>query len=715
MFIWWGRTVARVRWLVLVAASGVAIIGLTWGTGVFGTLVHGGFEDPHSESARVWRELAAGPGGDRPDLLVLYSSRAFTVESPQFRIPVTAALSTLRRHSEVAGVVSYYDSGNSALVSRNRHATYAAVRLGAPDQERKVRSFLALRDETAAPGVTARTGGPVAFDAAADAMTGHDVERAEWLATPVVLVLLMFVFGGLVAACVPVLVGAFAVLGALAATRLLATAVDISVFAVNSIVMLGLGMAIDYSLLMIGRFRDELRTGHDPRQAMARTMATAGRTVFVSGVTVVLALAGLLVFPEVFLRSTALGGMTAVLMAVVGALTLLPGVLLIVGRRVDALRVPVPYADASKGSRRGLPGQGAWARLAHGVMRHPVRHLCAVVVVLAALTLPFLHVRFGGADERVVPADTPARVVSERIAAEFPRAGAAAPIDVLVDGGSAAQIRNVADRIREVPGVAGATVTAAGGRSTHVSVGCAGEAIGERAHKAVRAIRGLPLPTGVAVRVGGRPAEDVDRLADLGRRLPWMAAVVVAATSVLFFLAFGSVVLPVKAVAMNLVSIGASFGVLVWVFQDGHLAAWLGFTPTGVLEPTVPVLVFAVLFGLATDYEIFLLARVREAWEATGDTRMSVATGLQRTGGVITAAALLLLVVVAGFTTGDIVFTKLLGVGMITAVVVDATLVRMLLAPAAMQLLGRWNWWAPAPLARVHRRLGVHRSCPEGA
>jgi uncharacterized membrane protein YdfJ with MMPL/SSD domain len=340
------------------------------------------------------------------------------------------------------------------------------------------------------------------------------------------------------------------------------------------------------------------------------------------------------------------------------------------------------------------------------VMRRPVWYVLGVVVLLAVLAAPFLHVRFGGFDERVLPAGAESRTVSERIGAEFP-AGTVGPIDVLVSGAPTEQAARFAERVGRIPGVTGARVSASRGESTLLSVTYTVEPTGDRAQEAVRLIRELPPPAGAEVLVGGRSAADLDLLASLGAHLPWMALIMAAATLVLLFLAFGSVVLPVKAVLMNLVSIGASFGVVVWIFQDGHLAGPLGFTSTGFIEPSNPILMLAVLFGLATDYEVFLLSRIREEWDATGDNTASVATGLQHTGRIITAAALLLVVVVAGFATGGIAFIKLIGVGMIVAIIVDATLVRALLVPATMRLLGRWNWWAPGPLARVYRRYGI--------
>ncbi|WP_328414971.1 MMPL family transporter [Micromonospora sp. NBC_00389] len=704
MFSWWGRTVVQVRWWVLAGALALAVVGGGWGTGVFGALSSGGFDAPGSESAQTAQRITVELGAQSPDLVVLYSNPVATVDASGLRDPVTATLAALRQRPEVAKVVDFYDTGSPLLVSTDRHATYAAITLRATSDDAKLDAYRSLRPALPAPGVDTQVGGVVALMATADELTEQDIARGEAIAMPIVLILLVIVFGGLVAAGMPLLIGILAILGALTTTRLIATVTDVSTFAVNSITLLGLGMAIDYSLFMVSRFREELAAGHDTPQAVAGTMATAGRTVLVSGATIALALSSLLIFPQIFLRSMGIGGMAAVLVAMLGALTVLPALLAILGPRINALRVPVPW-------RRRHPAastvHGGWAKLAHAVMRRPLPYVVAVLAVLAALALPFGHARFGGADERVLPPGTPARVVAERIATQFPAGATTGPIQVLIEAASSAQVADVVGRVRALPGVTGAQVAASRGDTTLVVVSYTGEPTGDVAYDTVRAIRDLPTSVGVQMLVGGRPAQDIDLVASLASRLPWMAAIMAAVTLVLLFLAFGSLLLPVKAVLMNLVSIGASFGAVVWVFQDGHLASWLGFTPTGYLEPNLPILILAVLFGLATDYEVFLLSRIREQWDATGDNTTAVATGMQHTGRIITAAALLLVIVVAGFTAGQVVFAKLIGVGMITAIVVDAALVRTLLVPASMRLLGRWNWWAPRPLAALYRRYGI--------
>ncbi|MDQ7907272.1 MMPL family transporter [Phytohabitans sp. ZYX-F-186] len=705
MFAWWGKTVVRLRWVVLAAAAVLVVVGATWGAGVFDKVTGGGFDDPASESTRARDRIIAELGNQDVDILVLYSSDTATVDQAAFRDPVTATLTRLRGLPEVASVTSWYDTQAANLVSTDRHATYAAVQLRAVEPDDKTSAYERVEPALAAPGLTTEAGGTVPFAYEANHQTERDLVRAETLSLPVLLVLLVVIFGGLVAAGMPLLVGGLAILGAFVAVRLLTLATDISVFAINVITLIGLGMAIDYALFVVNRFREELAAGHDTPAAIARTMSTAGRTVLVSGLTIALALASLLIYPQAFLRSMGYGGMAAVLVAMLGALTVLPALLAVVGRRVNALRIPTPW-------RRRTAGEG-WARVARSVMRRPWLYVVGVVAILAVFAAPAVRMEFGGFDERVLPAGTEPRVVADRLAAEFP-GSTVGPIEVLVSGVPVAEARAFAERVGQVPGVTGVRVTANRGEATLLSATYTGEPTGDAAQDAVRAIRDLPEPEGADVLVTGRTAADLDLISSLASRLPWMALIMAAATLVLLFLAFGSVVLPVKAVLMNLVSIGASFGVVVWIFQDGHLAGLLGFTPTGFIEPSNPILMLAVLFGLATDYEVFLLSRVREEWDRTGDNTASVAHGLAATGRIITAAALLLIVVVAGFATGGIMFIKLIGIGMIVAIVVDATLVRALLVPATMRLLGRWNWWAPGPLGRVYRRYGLREAQAPG-
>jgi uncharacterized membrane protein YdfJ with MMPL/SSD domain len=730
MFAWWGRVVVRVRWWLLAASAVLVLVGAGWGAGVFGALSSGGFDDPASESSRAAARITAALGNQNQDVIALYTNSDATVDDPQLRQPVQTVLDTLTGRPEIAQIVSYYRTGSPAFVSTDRHATYVAIQLRDGDETAKLADLETLRPLLTADGVQTEIGGSFAFLDDANKQIESDIVRAEVLSLPIVLVLMILVFRGLVAATMPLLVGVIAILGAFTVTRLLAQVVDVSVFAANVITMLGLGMAVDYALFIVSRFREELDAGHPTQEAIRRTITTAGRTVVVSGLTVALALSSLLLFPMDFLKSMAYGGMAAVLVAMLAALTALPALLAVLGPRINALRDPLPrrrraggatpstttMADARTPGARTVGTQnpsapnGGWARLAGSVMRRPLLYLVGVAIILFALATPFLSASFGGFDERVLPVGTPSRTVTERIANEFP--GNDSPIYAVITGTTAADAQAYAQRIGELPGATGAQVTASKGTVALVTVTYNGTASAPSARELVKEIRATPKPAGAQVLVGGIPAGNLDQIDSLTRRLPWMAVYVAAVTFVLLFLAFGSVVLPVKAFVMNVISIGASFGVVVWIFQEGHLSSWLGFTPTGSVEPTNLILMLAILFGLSTDYEIFLLSRIREEWDQRGDNTSAVTAGLQRTGGIITAAAILLIVVIGGFATGGSTTIKMLGIGTVVAVAVDAALVRTLLVPATMRLLGRWNWWSPGPLARFYRRYGIHESAP---
>jgi RND superfamily putative drug exporter len=698
MFAWWGRVVVRLRWLVLAVAAGVLVLGATWGGGVFGDLISGGFDDPSSPSSKAHRAITEQLGRQDVDVIALYSvppADGKTTEASftgRGEAPSAAQLEAQRIAAHLQ-VVQEVTSVLPGPVSDNGKATYLAIQLRDGDENSKLDDLAALQPLLqAADPVKTQVGGLIPFLDDANRQISDDITRAEIISLPILLVLLIFIFRGLVAAATPLVVGVLAVLGAFISVRLLTQVTDVSVFAINIITMLGLGMAIDYSLFIVSRFREELAAGRSTAEAIAATLTTAGRTVLVSGLTVALALASLLVFPMDFLKSMAWGGMSAVLVAMAAALTALPALLAVLGPRVNSLRVPLP-----KLSRNA----GGWAKLAHSVMRRPVIYLVGVTALLLALAVPFLRIEFGGFDERVLPEGTESRVVTERLAQEFASAGAA-PISVLVNG----PVGDLPERIAAIGDVTAARVAAQRGEATLISVAYKGEPSSEQARNVVKNIRKLPGD----FLVGGRSAADVDQLDAFAQRLPWMLLLIAISTFVLLFLAFGSVVLPLKAMLMNVISIGASFGVVVWVFQEGNLADMMGFTVTGFLEPANLVLMLAILFGLATDYEVFLLSRVREEWDATGDNSQAVALGLQRTGGIITAAALLLIIVIGGFATGGTATIKLLGVGTVVAVAVDAALVRTLLVPATMRLLGRWNWWAPKPLTTVYRRIGIRES-----
>ena len=716
MFESWGRVVYRRRRLVLVISLIVAGFAAAWGTGVFGRLqASGGFTPPASQSQQEASLAAAAFGRDTGDVVVLYSSPAQTVRSPAFRAAVTRSLGRLPR-SRVDAVATYWSAGSPQFVSASGRETYAVLELAGGSDSARQANYDAIKGRLAAPGLRTEVGGYIPTNEAINKQVTSDIGRAEALSLPLLLVVMLVIFGSLASASLPLAIGGIAILGSFTALRLLTMVTTVSIYSVQITTILGLGLGIDYGLFMVSRFREELHRQGSVQDAVARTVATAGRTVLVSGVTVATALASLMLFPETFLRSMGYGGVATVLVDMLAALTLMPALLAALGPNVNALRI-------RRAVRRppAAEGQGAWYRLARSVMQRPVLYAVPIVVVLLALGSPFLRVTWGGTDATVLPAGAAPRVVTEALGQDFP-GNPTAPVESLVKfggpvAGSPARETALAayvTRLGRLPGVSGARLTGVRGGLARVTVRYGPGPYSPQARAIVAQVRDVPAPAGARAYVGGPTAQLVDELSSLGQTLPWMALVVAGATFVLLFLAFGSVVLPVKAIAMNVLSLAAMYGVVVWIFQEGHLSGLLRFTPTGTIDPTMPILMFAIMFGLSMDYEVFLLSRVRERYDITGDNTAAVASGLQRTGGVITSLALLLVIVVGAFSASGITFIKLLGVGMIVALVVDASIVRVLLVPAVMRLLGPANWWAPRPLRRLYARYGI-REAGEGS
>jgi len=711
MFDRWGRIVYRRRRLVLVVAGVAVVVAAVWGTGVFARLQSaGGFTAPGSQSQREASLAARTFGRDSADVVVIYSGRtgAQSVRTPAARRAVTSTLAALPK-KYVMSYATYWSTRSPQFVSPSGRQTYAVIELAGRTDAARISSFNKINGQLDAPGLIAQVGGFTPTEAAINHEVTSDIGRAEGTSMPVLLVLLLIIFGGLAAASLPLAVGGIAILGSFTALRLLTLATPVSIYSINITTILGLGLAIDYGLFIVGRFREELRRSGSTEAALARTMATAGRTVAVSGVTVAAALAGLMLFPEVFLRSMGYGGVATVFVDMLAALTVLPASLAVLGPRVNALRVrrsiQRPKADDST---------GAWYRVARSVMRRPAIYASVIVIVLLVLGTPFLRVVWGGTDARVLPSTAQPRIVAEKLSSDFP-GNPSAPIESLIRfggpvSGSAARGAELASYVRRlaaIPGVSGASVTGVRGDIARVDLRYSSDPMSARAREIVSAAREVTPPQGANALIGGQTAQLADELSSLASVLPWMALVMAVVTFVLLFLAFGSVVLPIKAIVMNVLSLSATFGVIVWVFQEGHLSWLLRFTPTGTIDPSMPILMLAIIFGLSMDYEVFLLSRIRERYDVTGDNAAAVAGGLQRTGGVITSAALLLVIVVGAFSASGITFIKLMGVGMIVALIVDATIVRVLLVPATMRLLGRANWWAPRPLRRLYARYGI--------
>jgi trehalose monomycolate/heme transporter len=745
-----GGIIYRARWAVLLGSMVLVVAAAIFGTGIFGLLTSGGFQDPNSQSTQAQTLLDQQLGGASTDIVVLMQSDVARATDPAFASAATQLLNTLAARPEVASVTSYYSTHSSSFLSRDGHETFAAIQLTPKDQTAKQNDYTALLPLITSPTLHVTVGGNVAVNVAISKQISADLENAEIITFPIVGILLFLVFRGLVAASLPLLIGGIAILGAFAMLRGLTGLTDISVFAINVVTVMGLGLAIDYSLFMVTRFREELAVDErDVRGALQRTLATAGRTVLFSGLTVSVSLLGLLLFPEGFLRSMGLGAIGAVLVAMVAALTILPAILALLGRRINALSIAGLFRRLFPSRRAANTTQvpGVWYRLSQTVMRFPVPVALMVLGILVLLGLPFLHASFSTPDVRVLPQNQETRVVATRLAQDFPEAGASELVIAIHTPGNALSAANLASLdtyVRQIeampdvlqvqslvtvdpaltlpqyqqlyanldtnPQIAAVATQLANGNATRVTVALRSADFSAEDEDVVRQIRALSAPGGLEPLVGGETPYQMDLFANLRATLPYALLVMALTIFVLLFLMTGSIVMPLKAIVLNTLSLTATFGALVWIFQDGHLENLLSFQSSGSIDGTQTILIFALAFGLSMDYEVFLLSRIKEQFDITHDNRASVASGLQRTGWLITSAALLFAVVLAAFSRSEIVFIKEIGVGLAIAVLMDATLVRALLVPATMRLLGRWNWWAPAPLHALWQRIGLSES-----
>ncbi|WP_318209900.1 MMPL family transporter [Streptomyces sp. SJL17-1] len=707
----WTRFVTARPRLTLLVALVLTALAVLAGGGVADRMGSGGWEDPAAESTYATEALGRRFPGSQPNLLLLVDAGAAGADAPAVAAEARRLAERLDAEPGVDGVGSYWSTGSPALRSEDGRKAVIAARIAGEEKDAAaVLDRIAPEYRGTHGPVEVSLGGGLAVRHEMQTVIQEDLLRAELIALPLTLVLLVMVFGSAVAALLPLGVGIVAILGTNAVLRGLTEFTDVSVFAQNLTTALGLGLAIDYALFVVRRYREELAAGADTYTAVRTTLRTAGRTVLFSALTVAVSLAAMLVFPQYFLRSFAYAGIAVVLLAATAALTLLPAALVLLGDRVNALdlrrllrRGKAPRANAPDGEGAG------WARAAALVMRRAPVFAVLTTAGLVLLGLPFLGVKFGTADDRQLPVTASSRVVQDELRHGFP-GDPGGTLTVLTEGeATPAQYAAFRERIGALDGVvrADGPVTAAGGHA-YFTVVPEGETVGDRAQRAVAELRAAPAPFETSVT--GQAAVLVDSKDALAERLPWAAAIIVLVTLLLVFLLTGSVLIPVQAVVLNALSLTAMFGAVVWVFQDGHLAGLLGFTPTGDIETTLPVLMFCVAFGLSMDYGVFLLSRIKEEYDATGDHEHSVRFGLRHTGGLITAAAVILAVVMVAIGTSRVTNTKMLGLGVALAVLMDATVVRSLLVPSVMKLTGRLTWWAPGPLRRFHDRFGISES-----
>ena len=721
------------RKLTVVVSTLLMVFAVVAMVAVGGNLSSEGFIDESSESERVGQQLADEFGRGDASLIVLFDADRPVDDG--VRAEVEAALAPLADDPGVVQVLTTWNTGNPAMISADGDSVYAVVLLNETGEEQLTALVDSVQSETLDISMTG--------DGTIGEAISHEVEqslvRAETIAIPLTIIMLVIIFGSVIAAGLPVLVGVLSIVSAVAGVMVVSQVTDQSVFAINIISLLGLGLGIDYSLFMVARFREEIAK-RPIRDALSVTMGTTGKAILFSGVTVIFGLAATQFFPLMAVRSMGQAGMLVVGLALLYGLTVLPALLALLGQRVNSIPVGIP-----RRFRRERPARQSgsfWAALARSVMRQPVRYLVPVVAILVLAGIPFLRLNLTAGDVRILPEGSEPRVVSERLSAEFPAGeDQAIPVVVTADDGNALSPASIAALqeflvgASEIEGVVGSESIVSSGttsldwsgydgtpatipaevhpsiertvRGDAVFVQILTSEVGDTtvARDIVRDLRDIDV-TGAEAQIGGFTASSVDTIDAIRSATPIAVLFVLIGSYIILLLVFGSVLLPLKAIVMTLLSISASLGTLVLVFQDGRFADLLGFTATGNVISTTPILMFCILFGLSMDYEVLMLTRIQEEYLLSGDNTAAVALGLERTAGVITGAAAVMMVVFGAFMTASIVIIQSLGFGLALAVLIDATIVRGLLVPATMRLMGRWNWWAPTPVKSIVDRFG---------
>jgi putative drug exporter of the RND superfamily len=756
MFSRWGAFVYRRRRFVLLVMLVLVAAAAPLAAGTADQLSSGGWLDRDSESARVASRLEAQFGTGRSAFIALFRSTASDADARgnAFQTAIATTVASVAADPRVSGITGFAETHDDRFISVKGDAAYVVIGLNMTDDE-SVAVVDDIESKLAPPSgySVALTGfGPVQKDSAV--LSEQDLQRAETVSLPIAALVLILVFSSIIAAGMPLLVAGLAIPTSLAIINLLARQTEMSIYVLNIATMLGLALAIDYSLFITSRFREELGKGRSPEQAVTIAIGTAGKAVMFSGIAVAIGLSGLLWFRASALSSIGLGGAVVVLSSVIFALTFLPALLGMLGHRVNALSVG-NLLRRVRGTTDVPVGESRWARIAHAVMRRPFAVLVPVLIALAVVGSPFFRLQQGVPDASIFPAGIPSRDAWVALTDEF-RPGETSPIEILVDTSAGATdastiqaVMSYTASLQQVDGVdrvegpftitdpaSGAPLTADQVAQLYAAPAGSLPPQLEAAVSALRAayirdglvrldavsplepaqpagtavvprIRAVERPAGIeSVQVGGVAAIAEDFLASQNDRMPWAIGTTLLASAIILFLLFGSLAIPVKAVVMTLLSLSASFGALVWVFQDGNLHELLHFEPIGFTIAGNPIIMFATLIGLSMDYEVLLLSRIQESYRRSGDNTAAVADGLARTAGVITGAAMIMVVVFSAFALADTVTIKSIGVGMALAVFLDATVVRVLLVPATMRLLGRWNWWAPGILGRLANRLG---------
>jgi uncharacterized membrane protein YdfJ with MMPL/SSD domain len=715
MFDRWARFVYRFRWATL--AGGAVVLGLSI-AGIFsGGNVNANQPSTTTESDRaanlVQTELPQVIGSGS-SFLLLFSSRDLAAVDPSFQTALESAVAPLQRDPRVTSVVTPYGQSSGGLVSRDGREAVVVVHV--KDRLNVAAGYVqVLRSKVHAGPLHVVLTGNVPINSSFNKTLEADLQRAELVALPIALLLLVLIFRSAVAALLPIGVALVTIAGGVAATVILSNFVFVSQYAFNIVTLVGLGVSIDYSLMFVSRFREELAAGASREDAVAKAMATAGRAVAFSGIAVAIGLSSLLFFQGTFLASMGVAGAIVVGLALLYALTVLPAGLAVIGGGVNRLRVPW---------QRSMTGSSFWHSTATRVMRRPLLVLVPCLAILIAAGTPFVHLRLAGSGVDALPPGNEARQGYDTlvrdfagydnseiaVVADFPNADPAT-------GTAAAAVADLGRQLTATPGVVRVLSPVTGKHIVLLTAISNLDPSSDAARAAVSAIRTHgTLAGGGQILVAGQTANDLDVIAFIQSHMIGALGFVLVVTYVVLFLMTGSLVLPLKAVLTNLLSISASFGALVWIFQQGHLSGLLHFTPQSI-DPSVPVILFALVFGLSMDYEVLLLARIQERWRATGDNTRAVAEGLERSGRLITGAAAIMVVTFLAFGLADVVLIKSIGIGIAIAIAIDATIIRALMVPSIMRLLGTRNWWAPRLLVRLHGRssFGEVAATPEAA
>ena len=717
MFAAWGRFVYRWRWATLVVSVvllGASIYGLMTG----GTLGTGNSATSTIEADQAAKlindQLSSGKIGGT-NFLLIFSSPTRLANDASFQADVQTALAPLQNDSRVTSVQTPYNAPSPAVaqsfISKDGHRALVQVNLKSSEGTQARADYAALRAEVHPVGMTVLGTGNVPINRDFSATLESDLARAETVTLPVTLILLLIIFGTVVAAGLPLGIGIFTIVGGLAGTFLLARFTSVSQYALNIVTLIGLAVAIDYSLFIVNRFRDELAAGRSRPDALAMTMATAGRAITFSGLAAAVGLSAMLFYQGTFLTSLGQAGAIVIAVAVFYGLTFLPALLAVLGPKVNRLPLPI----VGRGRASGATTRGLWHRLATWVMRRPVVVLIPSLAFLVIAGTPFLHLRLANAGVDQLPSRLESRQGIDTLVSSFPGQDQTA-FDLVVDYGTGSPTtaqrvsdqQDLSNRIAAIPGILRMDAPKVGKSIVYLTAVSNENPSGDAARNTLKLIRAEAAPPGSRLLVTGATAFDVDVINFIIQKTPLAIGFVVLVTYLVLFLLTGSVVLPLKAVILNLLSISASFGALVWIFQDGHLSSQLGFTPQSI-DPSVPVILFAIVFGMSMDYEVLLISRIHEEYVRTGDNTHAIAEGLERSGRLITGAAAIMVAVFLGFGLAEVVLIKSIGIGLAIAVAIDATLVRALIVPSVMRILGHANWWAPAPLRALHRRAGLAR------